>query len=166
MNSSGSVLSIFDTQLKKGGPLTVTDKKVTRYFMSIPEAAQLIIQSSTISNECRTYILEMGESYNIYELAKRLIKINGFQLKSKNNNGIEIIITGLKHGEKLHEELTFIKKDLEQTEHPKIYATSEKYYEFDVSSWISELNSLYSDNDIEGFKNILNDLVLKHQLLN
>lgn len=166
LNSSGSVLSIFDTQLKKGGPLTVTDKKVTRYFMSIPEAAQLIIQSSTISNKCRTYILEMGESYNIYELAKRLIKINGFQLKSKNNNGIEIIITGLKHGEKLHEELTFIKKDLEKTEHPKIYATSEKYYEFDVSSWISELNSLYSDNDIEGFKNILNDLVSKHQLLN
>ena len=166
LNSSGSVLSIFDTQLKKGGPLTVTDKKVTRYFMSIPEAAQLIIQSSTISNECRTYILEMGESYNIYELAKRLIKINGFQLKSKNNNGIEIVINGLKHGEKLHEELTFIKKDLEKTEHPKIYATSEKYYEFDVSSWISELNSLYSDNDIEGFKNILNDLVLQHQLLN
>ena len=166
LNSSGSVLSIFDTQLKKGGPLTVTDKKVTRYFMSIPEAAQLIIQSSTISNECRTYILEMGESYNIYELAKRLIKINGFQLKSKNKNGIEIIITGLKHGEKLHEELTFIKKDLEQTEHPKIYATSEKYFEFDVSSWISELNSLYSDNDIEGFKNILNDLVSQHQLLN
>tara|TARA_B100000902_G_C27316219_1_gene921484 strand:- start:360 stop:2168 length:1809 start_codon:yes stop_codon:yes gene_type:complete len=166
LNSSGSVLSIFDTQLKKGGPLTVTDKKVTRYFMSIPEAAQLIIQSSTISNECRTYILEMGESYNIYELAKRLIKINGFQLKSKNKNGIEIIITGLKHGEKLHEELTFIKKDLEQTEHPKIYATSEKYFEFDVSSWISELNSLYSNNDIEGFKNILNDLVSQHQLLN
>ncbi len=166
LNSSGSVLSIFDTQLKKGGPLTVTDKKVTRYFMSIPEAAQLIIQSSTISNECRTYILEMGESYNIYELAKRLVKINGFQLKSKNKNGIEIIITGLKHGEKLHEELTFTKKDLEQTEHPKIYATSEIYFEFDVSSWISDLNSLYSDNDIEGFKNILNDLVSQHQLLN
>lgn len=166
LNSSGSVLSIFDTQLKKGGPLTVTDKKVTRYFMSIPEAAQLIIQSSTISNECRTYILEMGESYNIYELAKRLVKINGFQLKSKNKNGIEIIITGLKHGEKLHEELTFTKKDLEQTEHPKIYATSEIYFEFDASSWISDLNSLYSDNDIEGFKNILNDLVSQHQLLN
>jgi FlaA1/EpsC-like NDP-sugar epimerase len=166
LNSSGSVLSIFDQQIKKGGPLTVTDKSVTRYFMSIPEAAQLIIQSSTISDQCRTFILEMGESYNIYDLAKRIIKINGFQLKSKDIDGIAIDIIGLKKGEKLHEELTFNKKDLEETEHPKIYATTEKYFEFDVFDWMKKLNELYQDNDLEGFKDSLDSLVNNHERIN
>jgi FlaA1/EpsC-like NDP-sugar epimerase len=166
LNSSGSVLSIFDQQIKKGGPLTVTDKNVTRYFMSIPEAAQLIIQSSTISDQCRTFILEMGESYNIYDLAKRIIKINGFQLKSKDIDGVEIDIIGLKEGEKLHEELTFNEKDLEETEHSKIYATTEQYFEFDVFEWMKKLNDLYQDNDLEGFKDSLDILVNNHQRIN
>ena len=166
LNSSGSVLSIFDQQIKKGGPLTVTDKNVTRYFMSIPEAAQLIIQSSTISDQCRTFILEMGESYNIYDLAKRIIKINGFQLKSKDIDGVEIDIIGLKEGEKLHEELTFNEKDLEETEHSKIYATTEQYFEFDVFEWMKKLNELYQDDDLEGFKDSLDILVNNHQRIN
>jgi len=166
LNSSGSVLSIFDQQIQKGGPLTVTDKNVTRYFMSIPEAAQLIIQSSTIADECRTFILEMGESYNIYDLAKRIIKINGFQLKTKDTDGVEIDIVGLKEGEKLHEELTFNEKDLEETEHSKIYATKEKYFQFDVFEWMKKLNELYEDNDLEGFKDNIDILVNNHERIN
>jgi FlaA1/EpsC-like NDP-sugar epimerase len=166
LNSSGSVLSIFDQQIKQGGPLTVTDKNVTRYFMSIPEAAQLIIQSSTITNQCRTFILEMGESYNIYDLAQRIIKINGFQLKSKDTDGVAIDIIGLKEGEKLHEELTFNEKDLEETEHPKIYATTEKYFEFDVFEWIKKLDELYQGNDLKGFKDKIDILIKKHEHIN
>ena len=75
LNSSGSVLSIFNNQIKNGGPITVTDKNATRYFMSIPEASQLIIQSSAIFKDCKTFILDMGRSYNIYDLAKKLFEL-------------------------------------------------------------------------------------------
>ena len=166
LNSSGSVLSIFDEQIKNGGPLTVTDKKVSRYFMSIPEAAQLIIQSSAIGDECRTFILEMGESYNIYELAKKIIRINGFELKTNNNNGIEIKIIGLKDGEKLYEELTFNDNLLEDTNHPKIYATKEIYSDFDLLSWIKELEIFYQKSDLESFKNKIDNLAISHNKIN
>ena len=166
LNSSGSVLSIFDEQIKNGGPLTVTDKKVSRYFMSIPEAAQLIIQSSAIGDECRTFILEMGESYNIYELAKKIIRINGFALKTNNNNGIEIKIIGLKDGEKLYEELTFNDNLLEDTNHPKIYATKEIYSDFDLLSWIKELEIFYQKSDLESFKNKIDNLAISHNKIN
>ncbi len=102
LNSSGSVLEIFEKQVKNGGPLTVTGKDVTRFFMSIPEAAQLIIQSSAIESKNNIFILEMGDAYNIYDLAKKIIKINGFQVKEDNkDSGISIKITGLKPGEKV-----------------------------------------------------------------
>tara|TARA_Y100001935_G_C17305876_1_gene512242 strand:- start:365 stop:2173 length:1809 start_codon:yes stop_codon:yes gene_type:complete len=166
LNSSGSVLSIFDKQLKNGGPITVTDKKVTRYFMSIPEAAQLILQSIGLKNKFKTFILEMGKAYNIYELAKKIIKINGFELKNDINEGIEIQITGLKEGEKLHEELTYDKQSVEKTDHPKIYATNEKYYEFDVYLWIEKMRELYKQNDFESFKRSIDKLIHRHESLN
>jgi len=166
LNSSGSVLSIFDKQLKNGGPITVTDKTATRYFMSIPEAAQLILQSVGLKSKYKTFILEMGKPYNIYELAKRLIKINGFELKNDINEGIEIQITGLKEGEKLHEELTYYKQSIEKTDHPKIYATNEKYYEFDIYLWIEKMRKLYKQNDFESFKRSIDELINYHESLN
>jgi len=167
LNSSGSVLSIFDEQIKKGKPLTVTDKNVTRYFMSIPEASQLIIQSSAIFKECRTFILEMGNSYNIYDLAKKIIQINGFKVKNNDNEeGIEIQIIGLKKGEKLHEELTIKKDRLSQTIHPKIYFTNEKYPEIDVNNWIQQLRLLYKEKEFDNFKKMVNELVKKHITIN
>jgi FlaA1/EpsC-like NDP-sugar epimerase len=166
LNSSGSVLSIFNNQIQEGGPLTVTDKKVSRYFMSIPEAAQLIIQSSAISDQYRTFILEMGESYNIYELAKKIIQINGFQLKTSSNDGIEIKIIGLQKGEKLHEELTFNKNLLKKTKHPKIYATQEVYFQFNLLNWMKEFEDLYEKNDLENFKNSIDNLVSNHNKIN
>jgi len=166
LNSSGSVLSIFDKQLKNGGPITVTDKAVTRYFMSIPEAAQLILQSIGLKNKFKTFILEMGKAYNIYELSKRLIKINGFELKNDINEGIEIQIIGLKEGEKLHEELSYDRQSVEKTDHPKIYATNEKYHEFDVYLWIEKMRKLYKQNDFESFKRSIDELVHHHESLN
>ena len=92
--------------------------------MSIPEAAQLIIQSSAIESNNNTFILEMGDSYNIYDLAKKIIKINGFSFKeNEEGSGISIKITGLQPGEKVHEELALNSANLKPTIHPKINST-------------------------------------------
>ena len=158
LNSSGSVLKIFETQLKNGGPLTVTDKNVTRYFMSIPEAAQLIIQSSAIDSKDNTFILEMGESYNIYDLAKKIIQINGFKLKeSKGAEGIEIKLIGLQPGEKLHEELITAENTLNSTIHPKINSTSLLYKNLDTEKLLAELTISYEKGDEKRFKKAVLD---------
>tara|TARA_B100001250_G_C19814174_1_gene797337 strand:+ start:3557 stop:5407 length:1851 start_codon:yes stop_codon:yes gene_type:complete len=167
LNSSGSVLSIFDSQIKMGGPLTVTHKDATRYFMSIPEASELIIQSSALFDQCRTFILEMGNPYNIYDLAKRIIQLDGFKVKENDNeNGIEIKITGLKEGEKLHEELTIKKDSLQKTLHPKIYFTSEKYPEIDINNWIKALQLSYQEKEFDNFKRRIDELVKKQIAVN
>ena len=166
LNSSGSVLSIFEKQIKNGGPLTVTDKDVTRFFMSIPEAAQLIIQSSSIDSDYNTFILEMGDPYNIYNLAKKMIQINGFKVKEGNGEGIEIQITSLQPGEKLNEELAIKEEDLKDTIHPKIYSTKEEYGEFNIFEWIQSLKKLYNKNDRKEFKALINSLISSHERLN
>ena len=167
LNSSGSVLQIFEKQVKNGGPLTVTGKNVTRFFMSIPEAAQLIIQSSAIESKNNIFILEMGVAYNIYELAKKIIKINGFKVKdNKNDSGIYIKITGLQPGEKVHEELAYYPENLTTTIHPKINSTKETQVELDISEWFDNLNRLYIDEDTQGFKKSIDDLVTVHQQKN
>ena len=167
LNSSGSVLQIFEKQVKDGGPLTVTGKDVTRFFMSIPEAAQLIIQSSSIKSENNTFILEMGDAYNIYDLAKKIIKINGFKIKDdKNDNGISIKITGLQPGEKVHEELAYRSESLITTIHPKINSTHEIQTEFDIFEWFENANKLYIQNKSKDFKKLVDDLVTNHQQKN
>jgi FlaA1/EpsC-like NDP-sugar epimerase len=167
LNSSGSVLSIFEQQIKNGGPLTVTDKNATRFFMSIPEAAQLIIQSSAIKSKYNTFILEMGEPYNIYELAKKMIQINGFNIqKDQYNQGIEINITGLKPEEKLHEELSIKSENLKKTIHPKIYGTKEEYAQFDVYEFIKELKDFYNNGEEDKFKRTINTLIDAHHAIN
>ena len=167
LNSSGSVLSIFEKQIKKGGPLTVTDKNVTRFFMSIPEAAQLIIQSSSIDSDYNTFILEMGDPYNIYDLAKKMVQINGFKLQdSIKKEGIEIKITGLQKGEKLHEELSINREDLKSTIHPKIYATKENYADFEINDFIAKVKGSYDNNERNKFKKIINKFIDEHQNIN
>ena len=164
LNSSGSVLQIFEKQVKSGGPLTVTGKDVTRFFMSIPEAAQLIIQSSAIHSNDNTFILDMGNPYNIYELAKKIIKINGFSFKDNDEgSGISIKITGLKPGEKVHEELALNSANLKPTIHPKINSTKEIQIDFDISEWFNELIKLYIKNDYHDYKKLIDDLIKLHQ---
>jgi len=121
IGSSGSVIPIFKEQIKNGGPVTVTHKEVTRYFMTIPEAAQLIIQVASLSERGKTYILDMGKPINIYNIAKRMIKLSGLSIKDEQNkNGdIEISFTGLRKGEKMHEELVY-KGEFKNTKHPMI----------------------------------------------
>jgi len=170
LNSSGSVLSIFNNQIKNGGPITVTDKNATRYFMSIPEASQLIIQSSAIFEDCKTFILDMGRSYNIYDLAKKIIRINGFNIiedASINKfNGVEIKITGLKKGEKVHEELTLNPEDLKNTSHPKIKYTSEKYQKSDIPQWFDEFLLNYREHEQLKMEKMINVLIENHKKIN
>ena len=134
----------FRNQIKDGGPITLTHPDVTRFFMTIPEAAQLVLQASALSTGGEVFVLDMGEPVKIANLAKRMIELSGLSVKNRYNfNGdIEIKITGLRPGEKLYEEL-LIGDNPEYTIHPKIRKAKDPYIEWDeLSSIIKELNKL------------------------
>ena len=131
IGSSGSVVPRFSQQIKDGGPVTVTHKEIVRYFMSIPEAAQLVIQASALCKGGDVFLLDMGKPVQIADLAKSLIYLHGKTVKDKNNprGSIEIRYTGLREGEKLFEEL-LIDETAVATSHPKISRAEENYLEW------------------------------------
>ena len=116
LGSNGSVIPLFKKQIKKGGPVTLTHKNITRYFMLIPEAAQLVLQAGVYAKGGEVFVLDMGKPVKIYDLAENLIKLSGY----KPNEEIKIQITGLRPGEKLYEEL-LMNEDLRKTQHNKIF---------------------------------------------
>lgn len=126
LGSSGSVVPLFRNQIKKGGPITVTDPRIIRYFMTIPEAAQLVIQAGAMGKDGDVFVLDMGEPVKILDVAKRMISLSGLREKDKDNpNGdIEIIFSGLRPGEKLYEEL-LIGDNVSTTPHPRIMRANE-----------------------------------------
>jgi FlaA1/EpsC-like NDP-sugar epimerase len=128
LNSSGSVVPKFRQQIENGGPITITDLRVTRYFMTIPEAAQLVIQAGTLATGGEVFLLDMGEPIKIIDLAKSMIELSGLDVKdAKNPEGdIEIQEIGLRPGEKLYEEL-LIAGDPAPTNHPKIFKSNEEF---------------------------------------
>ena len=163
LDSSGSVIPKFRNQIKNGGPITLTHKEITRYFMTITEAAQLVIQSSSLAEGGDVFVLDMGKPIKIYDLAERMIELSGLSLKNKFNvkGDIEIVITGLRPGEKLYEEL-LLSKDPLRTIHPKIYRSSEPYIKLDeLIIFIRKLEKLILNNDYESIskelKKIVND---------
>ncbi len=117
LGSQGSVVEIFRRQIEQGGPITITHPDMKRYFMTIPEAAQLVLQASAIGKGGEVYFLDMGEPVKIIDLARDLIKLSGL----KPDEDIEIVFTGIRPGEKLFEELRFEGEDMLQTSHNKIY---------------------------------------------
>jgi len=131
LGSSGSVIPLFKKQIKQGGPVTVTDPKVIRYFMTIPEAAQLVIQAGAMMKGGDVFVLDMGEPVNILELARKMIHLSGMEVQddSHPNGDIPIKYTGLRPGEKLYEEL-LIGDNVSLTKHPKIMRAIE-----DVIPW-------------------------------
>jgi FlaA1/EpsC-like NDP-sugar epimerase len=116
LGSRGSVIPIFERQIRAGGPVTVTDPRMKRYFMTIPEAVSLIIQAGAFGDRNATYILDMGEEVSILDLAKRVIRLHGLRV----GQDIEIDFSGVRPGEKLHEELTLDFEAAQETTHPKI----------------------------------------------
>ena len=120
LGSAGSVVPLFKEQISKGGPVTVTDKEMTRYFMTITEACQLIVQSMVLGVKSDIHVLDMGKPISIMSLANRMISLSG-KIPGKD---IEITITGLRPGEKLHEQLYYDIEKLKHTSHKKIFHLS------------------------------------------
>jgi FlaA1/EpsC-like NDP-sugar epimerase len=127
LDSSGSVVQRFRSQIRSGGPITVTHKDINRYFMSIPEATQLVLQASALGHLGEVFVLDMGEPVNITDLARHMVNLSGMSVRDEDNPGgdIEICYVGLRPGEKLHEEL-FLGTDLVTTSHPRIMMAKER----------------------------------------
>ena len=156
IGSSGSAIPLFQKQIKEGGPITVTDPEIIRYFMTIPEAAELVIQAGALGEGGDVFVLDMGEPVKIIEIAKKLISLSGFTLKDNNNpNGdIEIIFTGLRPGEKLFEEL-LIGKEVIQTQHKQIFRAKEEFLPLDeLEDVLKDIDSATILNDISKLKSI------------
>ncbi|EJD6048919.1 polysaccharide biosynthesis protein [Providencia rettgeri] len=139
LGSSGSVVPLFKQQIKKGGPVTITHKEITRFFMTIPEASQLVIQAGAMGKGGDVFVLDMGSSVKIYDLACRMIKLSGLSLKNevKPNGDIEIAYTGLRPGEKLFEEL-LIGENVNKTAHERIMTANEDFLSWDEISILLE----------------------------
>ncbi len=148
MESSGSVIPLFKKQIAAGGPVTVTHPQVTRYFMTIPEAAQLVIQASSMSTGGDVFLLDMGSSVSILDLARRMIHLSGANIKSKEHpeGEIEIVFTGLRPGEKLFEEL-LIEAEAAPTRHPKIFRAVDGDDGLAIGPVLDELRAAIADRD-------------------
>ena len=161
LGSSGSVVPLFRKQLLNGGPITVTHADVTRYFMTIPEAAQLVLQAGAMAEGGDVFVLDMGEPVKILDLAKRMTQLSGQTIRdSQNPNGdIEITITGLRQGEKLYEEL-LIGNDPKPTAHPRIMKANEATIPWDIlAPLLIKLRHAAVQNDTEALKLILTQWV-------
>jgi len=140
LDSAGSVVPLFRKQLQDGGPLTVTHAEITRFFMTIPEACQLIMQAVSIGQGGEVFVLDMGEPIKIRYLAEQLIKLSGKMFGKE----VEIQYIGLRPGEKLHEELFYKKEELSATAHPKIHKAKAQYFSWQsIVSLLTELESAY-----------------------
>ena len=163
LGSSGSVVPLFKKQIEKGGPVTVTHPDVTRYFMTIPEAAQLVIQAGAMGTGGDVFLLDMGEPVKIVDLAKQMIALSGFSPfeQSEGSGDIEIQYTGLRPGEKLYEELLIDQENVEKTEHERILTSYEASYDFsEISKVFNELmKQSESENNRDAVFNILRTYV-------
>lgn len=155
LGSSGSVIPLFTKQIEKGGPITVTHPEVTRYFMTIPEAASLVIQAGAMANGGEVFVLDMGEPVKIVDLAKRMIYLTGCKLKDKSHpdGDMEIVVTGLRPGEKLYEELIIGDDNVEPTQHPLIRQAIEQSFPLmDIENMLSQLTRRAQPHDVEWLK--------------
>lgn len=155
LGSSGSVVPLFTKQIAKGGPITVTHPEVTRYFMTIPEAANLVIQAGAMAQGGEVFVLDMGKPVKIVDLARRMIHLSGYEVKDENSpaGDIEIVFSGLRPGEKLYEELIIGDDNIEATQHSLIMQAREHSFELtDIESTLSELASRAQYHDVDWLK--------------
>lgn len=161
LGSSGSVVPLFKEQIRLGGPLTLTDREVTRYFMTIPEAAQLVIQSASLAKGGDVFVLDMGEPVKIIDLAETLIHLSGRTVRSIANpeGDIEIVETGLRPGEKAYEEL-FLGDRTESTPHPRIMRAKDRHSTWaEIEPGLESLVRACAGGDVSTVLQVLEDLV-------
>ena len=161
LGSSGSVVPLFRQQIANGGPITVTDPKIIRYFMTIPEAAELVIQAGAMGAGGDVFVLDMGEPVRILDMAKRMIHLSGHHEKDADNpdGGIEIIYTGLRPGEKLYEEL-LIGDKVSETEHQKIMCAQELIISWaDLEVVLAKLTQANEQGDYQATRDILTETI-------
>jgi len=165
LQSSGSVIPKFKKQIKEGGPVTLTHLEITRYFMTITEASELVIQAGAMAEKCEVFVLDMGKSVKIKDLIYKMIKLSGLSIKdNKNLDGdIEIKITGLRLGEKLYEEL-LIGDNPQKTYHEKIQKAQDPFISFNkLKINLDNISNLIEENKVEEVKNMLSKLVPSYQ---
>ena len=171
LGSSGSVVPYFRNQITQGGPITLTHKDVTRYFMTIQEAAQLVMQVGAMAGKelrdsiygkgAEVYVLDMGEPVKIYDLARRMIELSGFRVKDDDfpSGDIVIKVVGLRPGEKLYEEL-LIGNNPQKTQHPRIMKASEEYLPWDeLTPWLSSLKAAADNSDVLTIRTLFKNLI-------
>lgn len=161
IGSNGSVIPLFRKQISEGGPVTVTHQDMVRYFMTIPEAAQLVLQAGTMGSGGEIFILDMGKPVKILELARDLITLSGF----KPGRDIEIVITGIRPGEKLCEELQITEEDMSKTRHPKIFIGSLLAYpEDEIQQLLTRLGVLVNEGKEDEIRSYINEFLPEAQL--
>lgn len=161
LGSSGSVVPLFKEQIKNGGPITVTHPEVTRYFMTIPEAAQLVLQAGAMGVGGEVFVLDMGEPIKITDLAKNMIELSGFEVKdaTTGEGDISIEYVGLRPGEKLYEEL-LIGNNVQQTKHPRIMKAGENFLKFkELIASLEQLKIHCEKLDVDSTIKIIQDVV-------
>jgi len=165
LDSSGSVIPRFRKQIRDGGPITLTHPEIIRYFMTIPEAAQLVIQAGAMAKGGDVFVLDMGESVRIADLARRMVELSGLSLRDETDpdGDIEIVVTGLRPGEKLYEEL-MLGDDPQPTLHPKIQRAQDPFIPWhELENDLGTLKVLLSHNNVEVIIALLQKLVAGYQ---
>ena len=165
LGSSGSVVPLFREQIKNGGPITLTHADITRYFMTIPEAAQLVIQAGAMGQGGDVFVLDMGQPVKIIDLARRMVELSGLTVRDELNpsGDIELTVTGLRPGEKLYEEL-LIGDNPKPTQHPRIMKAHEQYLTWpQLEGKLNALSMAMSVNDVPVIRALLKDLVSGYQ---
>jgi FlaA1/EpsC-like NDP-sugar epimerase len=161
IESSGSVIPLFREQINKGGPVTVTHRDVTRYFMTITEAAQLVIQAGAMGKGGEVFVLDMGKSVKIFDMAVKMIKLSGLTFRDQDNpdGDIEIKVSGLRAGEKLHEEL-LIGDNVSTTQHDRIMMANEKYLPWhEIEKKLDQLKAQVLKGNDNEIREILSSVV-------
>ena len=163
MGSSGSVIPLFQEQINKREAIYVTDSNAERYFMTIEEAAQLIIQAGAMGNKGEIFLLDMGEAINILDMAKKMIHLSGLEVKENGKGDIQIIYTGLRPGEKLKEQL-YSNSDIHPTKHPKIMQATETVKDWsELSSTLLELSTYIEQRDANKIKKLIIEVIPSYQ---
>ena len=167
LGSSGSVVPVFRQQIEQGGPVKVTHPDITRYFMTIPEAAQLVIQAGAMGEGGEVFVLDMGEPVRIHDLAMNMIRLSGLEVRDAAHpeGDIEIIYSGLRPGEKLYEEL-LIGHDVSKTRHDRIMTSKERFWEWPrLEAFLKQLEQAFIATDHLSIRQLLQSAPLDYNPL-